>query len=49
MLAVLAALVFLLGLLKVTIGSISLLYLGLFLLALHLAFPRAIGGFGRRR
>ncbi|MDQ1688076.1 MAG: hypothetical protein QOK42_1051 [Frankiaceae bacterium] len=49
MLAVLAAIVFLLGLLKVDIGSISLLYLGLLLLALHLAFPKSVGLLGRRR
>ena len=36
MLALAAAVVFFLALLKVTLGSISLLYLGLFLIAMHL-------------
>ena len=49
MLAIAAALVFLLALLKVSVGSISLLYLGLLLLALHLAFPRSAGLLGGRR
>ena len=49
MLAIAAAFVFLLALLKVSVGSISLLYLGLLLLSLHLAFPRSLGVFGRRR
>jgi len=38
MLALAAALVFLLRLLNVTIGTVDLVVLGLFLLALHLAF-----------
>lgn len=38
MLAILAALCFLLALLKVTIGTVDLTVLGLFFLALHLAF-----------
>jgi hypothetical protein len=49
MLAVLAALVFLLALLKVHIDNVSLLYLGLLLLSLHLAFPKSVGLLGRRR
>lgn len=38
MLALIAALVFLLALLGVSIGTVNLITLGLFLLALHLAF-----------
>lgn len=49
MLAIAAAFVFLLALLKVSLGSVSLLYLGLLLLSLHLAFPIGVGGLGRRR
>lgn len=38
MLALAAAVVFLLALLNVTLGTVNLITLGLFLLALHLAF-----------
>ena len=38
MLALIAALCFLLALLKVTIGTVDLTVLGLFFVALHLAF-----------
>jgi hypothetical protein len=38
MLALLAAVVFLLALLGVPLGSVNLITLGLFLMALHLAF-----------
>lgn len=38
MLALIAALVFLLALVGVTIGAVNLITLGLFLLALHFAF-----------
>jgi len=38
MLAIIAALVFLLRLLGVTLGTVDLVVLGLFFLALHLAF-----------
>lgn len=49
MLAIAAAVVFLLALLKVSLGSLSLLYLGLLLLSLHLAFPGMLGVLGKRR
>lgn len=42
MLALIAALVFLLALLGVTLGTVNLITLGLFFLALHLAIGPAI-------
>lgn len=49
MLALAAAFVFLLAVLKVSLGSVSLIALGLLLLSLHLVFPIGVGGMGRRR
>ena len=47
MFAFLAAVVFFLGLVHVSLGSVSLTLLGLFLLALHFCFEVALP-FGRR-
>lgn len=44
MLAIVAALLFLLACFEVTLGSIPLVTLGLFFVALHLAVPLAIPG-----
>lgn len=48
MFAVLSALVFLLALLKVQLGDVNLVTLGLFLLALHFVVPVSVPWPGRR-
>ena len=50
MLALLAAIVFFLGLVGISLGSLNLMYLGLMLMALHLALgsPWPVGGFLHR-
>lgn len=50
MFALAAAVVFFLALIKVTLGSVSLLYLGLFLISCHMAVGVYMGRaiFGRR-
>jgi len=49
MLALIAALCFLLATFDVKVNHVSLIALGLFFLALHLVFPVGLGRLGSRR